>query len=72
VECPRFVPVCEELMLGAAGTLQPVVDRIGGDRSGQRSEICGRRTGQAGELLEAPVGQGHRLAASVVYDERFG
>jgi hypothetical protein len=58
VDGPRFVPIGEELMLFAVGTLQPVVDRVGRNRCGQRSEISGRRGGEAGELLEAPVGQG--------------
>ena len=55
---PRFVPIREELMLCAVGTLQPVVDRVRRNRCGQRAEICGRRTGEAGELLETPMGQG--------------
>ena len=55
---PRFVPIREELMLCAVGTLQPVVDRVGRNRCGQRAEICGRRAGEAGELLETPMGQG--------------
>ncbi len=42
-------------MLLATLTTQPVIDRIGGDRRGQRPEVFRRRGGYAGELLEAPV-----------------
>jgi hypothetical protein len=42
-------------VLLATLTAQPVVDRVGRDRSGQRSEVLRRRGGYAGELLEAPV-----------------
>ena len=55
VDGPRFVAVDEELLLLATLTAQPVVDRVGRDRGGQRSEVFRRRGGDAGELLEAPV-----------------
>jgi hypothetical protein len=55
---PRFVPVHEELMLGAAGTLQPEVDRIGGVGPGSVRSSSGSRP------LFGRVGR--------VYDERFG
>ena len=45
----------EQLMLLTTLTLQPVVDRVGRDRGGQRPEVFRRRGGDAGELLEAPV-----------------
>ena len=43
VDGPRFVAVDEELVLLATLTAQPVVDRIGGDRRGQRSEASAAR-----------------------------
>ena len=57
-DCPRCVAVDEELVLLATLTAQPVIDRIGRDRRGQRSKIFRRRGGDAGELLEAPVRKG--------------
>src|SRR4051812_554445 len=38
-------------------TLQPVVDRLRGDRCGQRTHVLRWRAGDGGELLEAPVRQ---------------
>ena len=58
VHRPRVVAIEEQLMLVTTLTVQPVVDRIRGDRGGQRSEVLRRRTGYAGELLEAPVREG--------------
>jgi len=58
VDGPRFVAVDEELLLLATLTAQPVVDRVGRDRGGQRSEVLRRRGGDAGELLETPVREG--------------
>ena len=55
VDGPRFVAVDEELLLLATLTAQPVVDRVGCDRRGQRPEVFRRRGGDAGELLETPV-----------------
>ncbi len=42
---PWIVAVNEELLLLATLTTQPVVDRIGRDRGGQRSEVFRRRGG---------------------------
>jgi hypothetical protein len=55
VHGPRVVSIDEQLVLLPTLTLQPVVDRIRGDRSGQRAEVLRRCPGYAGELLEAPV-----------------
>jgi hypothetical protein len=72
VEGPRLIPVREELMLDSAGTLEPVVDRVGRDRCGQRPEVCGRRAGKAGELLETPMCQSRWRSGTVAYGERVG
>src|SRR5687767_12487046 len=44
-------------MLVSRLPLQPVVDRAGRDRRGQRSKVAWRRAGDGRELAEAPVGQ---------------
>jgi hypothetical protein len=49
--------VREQLALVASVPAQPVVDRVGRDRRGQRAEVLRRRARDGGELLEAPVGQ---------------
>jgi hypothetical protein len=55
VNGPRRVAVGEELVLLPTLTSQPMIDRVGGDRRGQRAEVLRRRGGYTGELLEAPV-----------------
>jgi hypothetical protein len=72
VKRPRLVPFRKELLLGAGRTLQPIGDRVSGDRCGQRSEVSGRRAGQAGELLDTPVCQRRRLAVAIAESERIG
>src|SRR4051812_36737566 len=63
-------------MLVAIDTLQPVVDRVGRDRGGQRSEGVWRRAGDGRELAETPVrqcGDATRcLAQREVVVDRFG
>src|SRR6185503_10999474 len=49
VDGPRIVAVDKELVLLATLTAQPVVDRVGRDRSGQRPQVFRRRDGYAGE-----------------------
>jgi hypothetical protein len=55
VDGPRVGAVGQQLLLVPTLSAQPVVDRVGRDRCGQRSEVLRRRGGNAGELLEAPV-----------------
>src|SRR5262245_24878350 len=72
VNSPRIVSVHEQQLLLATLTSQPVIDRVRGDRSGQRPEVFRRRGGNAGELLEAPVREGAETTRRVAYRERVG
>ena len=72
VHGPRIVAVDEELLPLATLMAQPVVDRLGGDRRGQRAEVLRRRGGDAGELLEAPVREGRVATRRVAERERVG
>ncbi len=55
---PRVGAVGQQLLLVPTLPAQPVIDRVGRDRRGQRAEVSRRRGGNAGELLEAPVCEG--------------
>src|SRR3954468_15235912 len=56
-------------MLLATDPLEPVVDRVGRDRRGQRAKVVWRRAGDSRELAETPVRQSGGAARGLMEHE---